>query len=284
MVDVMNLASDISSLINNIQEGSLLTLRATNLLARTVTVFTDESGIHPRKGYDWGEMSFAAAAEGEAVTHQEFNKDLRVTLIPSRYSASLFYSDMRQRTDWENYRDNAVMEFGGAAAESIDIAIAANFPSLTGGTVGSAGGTLSWTNIVQAVAKMRQAKIPQPYYVAMGEGQWYHLLNSVINNAAAFQYASDEIGSLIRNYYITPLLGGVVFVTTPNITGGAGTAATAAIYSPLAMAYDERQQFTIEPARNANRQGWELNANMWYDTGVWAANRGIQLIGTDVIP
>lgn len=283
MVDVMNLASDISSLINDIQEGSLMTLRATNLLVRTVTVFTDESGLHPRKGYDWGSLSFTQKAEGEAVTHQEFNKSLRKTLTPVRFSAASFMSDMRQRTDWENYRDTTVMEMGASAAEKIDTDIAANFSSLTGGTVGSAGGTLTWSNIVQGVAKLRQAKVPMPYFTVLGEGQWYHLLNDVTVDAAAFQYASDDISSIIRNYYVTRLLGGVVFVTTPNVSGGAGTAAYGAVYSPLAMAYDERSAFHIEPARNANREGWELNANMWYDTDVWAANRGVQLIGTDVI-
>lgn len=273
-----------SALINAIYEGSLLTLRSMNLLVPTVQVFTDQSGLAPRKVTSRPSANVRARGEGEDITPTKFDKSLLNTLTPAIYSDQFFITDQDIRSENESVRDQASMELGAAFAENIDTNIASNFASLTGGTIGSAGGTILWPNIIAAKAKLRQAKVPGPYYCVLGDGQWYHLLvnsGTVDNSISRAQAFAEE---LVDNYYVTSKLGDVVFVVCPNVSGAGGTAAYGAMYARLAMAYDERMAYYIEPQRDASRTGTELNANMEYAHGVWAPTRGVQIIGTDVVP
>lgn len=273
-----------SSLIESIYQGSLLTLRSYNLLVATVTVFNDQTGLAPRKVTSRPSANVRSRGEGEDITPTNFDKSLLSTLTPAIYSDQFFITDQDIRSENENVRDQASMEMGGAFAENVDTNIAANFASLTGGTIGSAGGTILWPNIIAAKAKLRQAKVPGPYFCVLGEGQWYHLLvnSGTVDNSITRAVAFAE--ELVDNYYATSKLGDVVFVVSPNISGNAGTAAKGAMYAPLAMAYDERMAFYMEPQRDASRTGTELNFNIEYATGVWAPTRGVQIIGTDVVP
>lgn len=283
MATGITLYSDISGFVNNILEGSLLSLREGNVLAPTVSFFTAD-GMAPRKVYNWTTANFRAAGDGEDVTPTRFTKSLLNTLQPTRFADQYLLSDQEVASDWDNVRAAASEEMGGAVAEAVDSDIAGLFASLTGGTVGSAGGTLSWANILAAKAILRQAKVPMPYYCAVGEGHWYHLVaNSGTAIANSFTRSLEFNTRLVDNYYLNTAIGGVVFVTSPNVSGAAGTAAYGAMYSPLAMALDVRRPYNIRPQRDESREAWELNYSMWYDAGVWAPLRGVQLIGTDVI-
>jgi hypothetical protein len=277
--------ADISTYVNNILEGSIETLRAAAVLVSTIRVFNDTNGMNPRKVYQWGTTTPRAAAEGEDVTPEQFEKSLLQTLTPSRVANQLLMTDERINTDWDNYRAEAANELGMSFAQKVDTDIAGLFSSLTGGTIGAVMGTIGWLQIHAARAILQQKKIPGPYFCAIGAGMWYHLavnggtaITSTFMRSPAFQ---DRV---INNYFITSIFGDVTFVVTPNISGGAGGTAYGAVYSPLAMAYDERTPFTIETERDSSRGAWELNANLRYAKGVWDSVRGVQLIGTDVIP
>jgi hypothetical protein len=275
--------ADISSLANNIQQDSLAVLRVEDVFVRTVTVFTDTMGMNPRKLYQLGESNVRQVAEGEDVAPTYYDKDELATLTPATYADSFVLTDQRLRSDWDNVSAQAANELGAAFRDDIDTNIAANFTSLNGGTVGSYLGTVTWSNVIAAKAKLRQRKVPGPYFCALGEGQWYFLVNNGGSVYTAFDKAELFNDALIDNYYITKSLGGVIFVISANVPGGAGGSCTGAMYSPLAIAYDERKAFGIEPERDASKRSWEINASMDYATGTWDAGRGIQLRGTDVI-
>lgn len=49
------------------------------------------------------------------------------------------------------------------------------------------------------------------------------------------------------------LIGGVTFVVSPNLAV-ADDNATGAMYSPLALAYDERRPFNLRPQRDESRE------------------------------
>lgn len=275
--------ADITSLINDIYEGALFTLRARNLLVATVTVFTDQIGLNPRKVTRYGTANVRERPEGADRTATQFSRSLLNTLTPVIYSDQFLLTDQRIRTDKQNVRDDATMELGDAFAMDLDVNIADQFDSLTGGTIGAYAGTLDWKHIVRGKATLRQRKVPGPYFCALGEGMWERMLESAGLAANKFEGAPQFQDKLVDNYYITKLLGDVIFVVTPNIQGAATTSGLGAIYNSQALAYDERLAFTIEPQRDASRTAWELNADAEYAVGTWDASRGIQLRGTDVI-
>jgi hypothetical protein len=274
--------ADISSLVNDIYEGALFTLRERNLLTRTVRVFTDTMSMAPRKNTAYGTANVRQVGEGEDITPTKFDRTLLSTLTPARYSDQFVITDERIATDPLNVRADAAMELGAAFAEYVDKQLVADFNGLTGGTIGTPGGTLTWDNLSDAYVLLVMAKVPRPYWCALHPQQWNRLRKAA--GASGVQVAQAPLfqDRLTQDYFVSSLWGDLFFVVTANITQG--TAAVGAMYSPLALAYDERTPFTVEPQRDASRGAWELNANLRFAHGVWAAARGVQLIGTAANP
>lgn len=277
--------ASVSTLITDVYEAALFTLRAQSVLTATLTVYTDQMGMQPRKITAYNAGNVRQVGEGEAVTPTAFNKSLLSTLTPQRYADNYLLTDERIRTDSDGVRQDAALDLGASFAEYVDTTIAAGFSSLTGGTIGAGLGTVTMSQVFAARAKLQQAKVRGPYYCVLGAGQWYHLaaqngtaVSSTFTRALLFQ------DRLVENYFTTPAMGDVVFVTSPVISGAGLGTAYGALYAPIALAYDEREAFFIEPQRNANRGAWELNANLRFATGTWRPIAGVQLISTDIIP
>ena len=276
--------ADITTLVNDIFEGALFTLRAQNLLVRTVTVFNDNMGMAPRKNSTYGAANVREVGEGEDMTPTKFTRTALSTLTPARFGDQFFLSDERVNTDNQNVRADAALELGAAFGTYVDTQIATNYSSLTGGTIGSAGGTITWADLVSARAMMHALKVPGPYYCSLHPYQWMYLVKSAITSGSEIANAPGFQDNTASNYFVATLLGGVIFVVTPAIAVDASDDATGAMYSPLALAYDERTAFALEPERDASRQGWELNATLRFAHGTWAPTRGVQLIGDASTP
>lgn len=276
--------ADITSITNDIYEGALFTLRQQNLLARTVTVFRDTAGMQPRKITEYGVANPRQVAELEDVTPTRFDRNLLNTLTPHRHADMFLLSDERVATDAQNVRADAALELGASFAQDVDEQIATLFGSLTGGTIGTAAGTITWAKLIGARSLMQGLKIPGPYWCAIHPYQWAHLVTSALATGAEIANAPGFQDALVNSYFTSTILGGVTFVVTPSIAVDDEADAVGAMYSPMAMAYDERRAFSIELERDASRQGTELNASMWYAYGVWAPTRGIALVGDATTP
>lgn len=279
----LTLYSSVSSVINPIYEAAHFTMTEQNLLLPTITRFS-AMGMQPRKSTVYGTLTTKAAAEGEDITPEALTRTLDQTLTPSRVSAQVLLTDERIMTDPESVRADAAMLLGSAFAQKVDTDIISNFASLTGGTQGTTGGTITLTNVSRAVATLKAANIPGPYYYVLHPYQWQRIFEALTaGSTSAFGAAPAFQDRLVQNYYSTPLINGVIFIPTSNITVSSSNA-TGALYSPAAIAYDERDPFAIEPQRDASRGGWELNANMRYAHGVWRPTFGVQMIGLATLP
>lgn len=273
----------VSSFVVDVYEGAFHTLRESNLLLPTVTRMSG-GGMQPRKSTTYSTLNVRSAAEGEDITPTKFDRAAAQTLTPARYADQVLITDERIMTDPENARADAAMELGASFAEAVDVAISGDFASLTGGTIGQTGGTITLTQVSRAVATLRNLKVPGPYYCVLHPYQWQRIFEGVTaGSSVAFGVAPGFQDRLVQNYFTTPLLGGVIFVVNANITVTSSNA-TAALYNPLALAYDERDPFTIEPERDASRGAWELNANLRYAHGIWRPTFGVQLIGVATLP
>jgi len=277
--------ADISTLINDIREGAVFAARQQNLLVPTVTVFRDTMGMNPRKNSQYGTLAVRSLAEGEDRVASQFNRTALSTLTPASYGDQVLLTDQRLATDDQNVRADAAMEMSAAVSQAVDEAIADNFPSLTGGTIGSAGSTILWSSIIAARALAHGLKIPGPYWCALHPYQWNHLLQSALTDSTA-QISNAPIfqDRLTSNYFMSTLFNDVFFVITPSVDVDSSDDATGAFYNRMAMAYDERKGFYIEPERDGSRESWELNYGLWYATGVWRPAFGIKLIGDAATP
>lgn len=276
--------ADITSLINDIHSGALFVLRQQNLLVRTVTVFRDTAGMAPRKNSEYGAANPREAGEGEDVTPTKFDRSALSTLTPARHADQFFLSDQRVATDDQNVAVDGALELGASFAQYVDGKIATNFTSLTGGTIGTAGGTLTWSKLIAGRSLMQGLKVPGPYWCALHPYQWNHLVQEAATPGTSITAAPGLQDALVASYFVTNILGGVYFVITPSIEVDADSDAIGAMYSSLALAYDERKAFNTRPERDESREGVEVNASMWFAHGTWAPARGIKLIGDATTP
>lgn len=276
--------SDISSLANTIQEATLFSLRQRAVLTNTVTVMS-QTGMNTRDGYDWGTLSVKSVGEDDDVTSENFAKTNRVTLTPSRKAAMAFLSDQRMATDWDNTRAATVMELSAAFADHVDTTLTGHFSSLTGGTVGTSGSALTWNDILDAHAILHAAGVPAPYWCTLHTYQYLDLVKEVATNTSgSFQRSEGFNDRIINSYFVNNMLGDVMFAVTGNVGVDSTPDATGAMYSPLAIAYDVRRGFNIRPERDESREGVELNASLWYASGVWAPARGVQILSDATAP
>lgn len=283
----LTLYSDISARVNDLIEDSLAVARMTNMLLPTITSLT-ASGMELRKVNEYNALTFATAGEEDDTGAQQFSKDPLTTLTPAIYRARVDITDPRARSDFDREMANASLELGAAAAMHIDSRIATQFASLTGGTIGSAGTTITWRHITKSYALLVAQGIPRGLgvYCALHPYVWEVLLSlttiagATVSVAPAFQ---DRVTDS-PNFFQIPRFQGITFVITDAITVDSDGDTKGALYVPQAIAVDTRKAFDIRPQRDESKELTELNASMWYAAGVWRPKFGITILSDAATP
>jgi len=277
-------AASISTFINEIWEAAVLVARENTVMAGLVTFFGDRTGLAARYFSRYTGGTVAPLAETSDLSAQTFTPGTISVLTPAQFGAQYFITDLRMESDPFGVRADAAQDLGELFGVHVDANLCgtAVFGALTGGTVGTAGGTLTWQGIMKAISLLRRRNIPQPYVCVLEPGQWYHLAATIapgvtVTNAPALQDA-------VAGRYFMGNVFGVDFYVDSNITSG--TAAVGAMFGRRAIALDVRRAFRLEAERDASRGGGgiELNASQVYAYGVWDPLAGVQMIGTSVIP
>lgn len=282
-----SLFSAVSAIAGTIYEGAVYALREQVQLMPTVTVFGDKSGFSPRVSEAYGSVSWASVAETVDLTAQKFDPTAVSTLTPGEYGAMVLMTDQRIESDPANLAADTALEIGRSAADAVDTLIAQQFASLTGGTVGAASGTITWSTVASLRALANGLKLPGPYTFALHPYQWRFLVNeAVTNGGVAGQISAAVAEEIQRQYFVSSLYRDVMFVVSSNVQIGTsgGTAGTAGFYSRQALAFDLRRPLRLEPYRDPSFRHTELNATMAYAAGVWHPLRGIQVLGTAPTP
>jgi hypothetical protein len=268
----------ITTMVASIYEIAVMTAREGNVVAPFVTNW----GGMGSQGRVWGTYSggtFAATDENTDLAAQTFQMAASGTTSPSVYAQQIFMTNRRIKTDPFGAQTEAGRYLGSLAAEHIDSNLAGLFTSLTGGTVGTAGGTITWANIFRAQAYLRTNKVQGPYTCILHPVQWYYLTSATSGVPTLMQ--NTAIANSIIGAFYQASFGGIDFFVDANIASG--TAAVGGMFVKEAMYLDTRQAFQIEPQYDASRSGsggWELNASMEYAYGVFRPTYGAKLIGT----
>jgi hypothetical protein len=270
--------SGIATLIGNVYELAIHTAREMNVMAPLVHNFQPLNDSRPRIWATYSGGTFATNDEATDAAAQAFTAAVAGTATPALYAQSIFLTDRRVRTDPMNAQSESGTHLGETAAVHVDTNLVGLFSSLTGGTVGTAGGTITWANILRAQAYLRTNKAFGRYSVVVHPVQWYYL-TSAASGVPTLMQNTAIAESIIGQFYMASF-SNMDFFADANITSG--TAAVAGMFQRQAMFLDERDPFNIEPQRDASRGGggWELNGRMEYAYGVYRPTFGCQMIGT----
>jgi hypothetical protein len=268
----------ISGLVANITEASLLTAREQSVMDVLVRNFTDSQSMTPRVFTSYTGGTIVSLAEISDLTAQTFTPAAFGTVTPGLFGQQYYLTDARIASDFNGAQADAAGDLGGVFGVKVDTSLVTLFSSLTGGTVGTAGGTLTWANVQRAAAYLRAQLAPAPYTCVLRPEQWYYL-TSASSGVPTLMQSPKWMDSLAGNFYQSSW-GGIDFFIDANIT--TGTAAVGAMFSADAMAYDLRRAFKIAPQRDESRGGggWELNATIIYGAGIYRPTFGVEMIGT----
>jgi len=269
----------ISTLVANVYNNAIHAAVEGNVISPHIEVWQDSDSPAPRVFGSYSGGTFLAVAESADNAAQAFNAAASGTLTPAVYAQMIELTNRRLRAEPGRAQREAGIHLGNTLASSVDTQLAGLFSSLTGGTVGTAGGTLTWANIFLAQAKMRTNKLAGPYTCILHPVQWYYLTSASSGVPTLMQ--SEAIKDSVVGTFYQASFGGIDFFVDANITSG--TAAVGGMFVRDAMVLDIRQPFKIEPqydAKISGNGGWELNASMEYAYGVYQPTHGVNLVGT----
>jgi len=279
-----NKSDDIASYVHTIFEAATLAARDRNFMTGLVSTWFDERGTATRSRSEYGTVGYNQITDTDDLVSQTFTPSVQNSLSPYLYAAQFLISDRRLRADPFQLQGDASRELGEGAGKQVNLHLTGLFSSLTGGTVGTAGGTVTTGNLFAAIAKLKQQNAPPPYFGVLQEGHWYHIGTVLIPAGGVSMTNAPELQEVVSSRYYAGYAMGVYWFTTNDITSG--TAAVGAVFSREALGFDERKAFGIEYQRDASKGGgsWELNATMDYAYGVWRPNFGCQVVATSVVP
>lgn len=276
--------SNLNSLFNTIYEDAFLVMRANNIMSNLVTVYTDSQSTEGRVFSNRPSVSMSAAVENQDFASPTvYGKTAAGTVTPSLVMAQVIMTDRELRQDPQT-RIDAARELGMAAAAKIETDLTANFASLTLGTVGTAGSTLTWGHVQAAQSRLANGTVPGRYALVLHDYQW-HSLGTVIglqqNLASTPDIVKDE---LARQFYVGSYGLSDIFVT-PNVPNASSTG-TAAMFNREALALDMRLAPRLEYQRDASFGGgaWELNIVADYGTGIRRGGYGVTVLGATSTP
>lgn len=269
----------ISTLVANVYNNAIHAAVEGNVISPHIEVWQDSDSPAPRVFGSYSGGTFLAVAESADNAAQAFNAASSGTLTPAVYGQMIELTNRRLRAEPGRAMREAGVHLGNTLASSVDTQLAGLFSSLTGGTVGTAGGTLTWANVFLAQAKIRAQKVAGPYTCVLHPVQWYYLTSASSGVPTLMQ--SEAIKDSVVGTFYQASFGGIDFFVDANITSG--TAAVGAMFAREAMVLDIRQPFKIEPqyfAKISGNGGWELNASMEYAYGLYRPTYGATMIGT----
>lgn len=267
--------SDLNSLYNLIYEDALFVAREMNLMVNLVRNFS-ATGYMARKGTIRPQISAETKAEGDDFQNPTtFGQTLKYTLTPSVIFAQVLLTDEDVQTDKDSAVQDASQELGGAIATKIDVDLVTLFSSLSTGK-GSAGNSLTISNIAAAVSVLRNAKAPAPLYIVLHPYGWHDIWTLLGQPAATYPFLGDLANQALKDFYVGNWLNAQWFISA-NISVDSEDDAVGAVFHRSSIGFDSREAPVLEPERDASRKATELNMSAGYAVGILRDEYGVKL-------
>lgn len=278
----LNTWSDVSSIAQSVQEDAYFIIREANVLQGLVLTYRDMSGANTRKSYKYNNGTAKSVGESDDLTSDAFTPSADQTLTPAEIGEQFFVTDLRAESEApEMIMTDAARELGFAANDKVESDLIGDMASLTGGTVGAAGTTITWGYISAAIAQARNAsKNVSVPLSAVIHGYQAAVLAKTASVAGATSLA--QAPGFTEQVTRQGLKQVFVFMGVPIYQVFADADAsddfTGGVFPRNAIAMDWRRAIRVEGERDASRRGYELNMSAVYAHGVWRPELGVQMI------
>jgi hypothetical protein len=270
----------ISTLLPDAWGAVMWYLQKNTFMPSIVQVFTDKSSDVPRNGSKYAAGTAATLTEGiDISTPQTLSRSKFGSLVPTETGDMFVITYNRlESDDTANIMTDLSTHIGNTMKTKIDTDLLGDMASMTAGTVGSAGGTLTWDSFFNAHAIAKATGIPGPYNCVLHEYQWNRMAKERANSVPLV--IQNDL--LNQSQFYVGSIGDTAFYTTGVLT--AGTAVKGGLFSRQAIGYDIRRGVTIKMFEDISLRGYEVVFTHKYAHGVWRPDYGIQMIGDASLP
>ena len=273
-------SSTISELYTEIVAEALFVASEQSVMRGLVRNYTIAGGGKSVEVPIFSTVSAAAVNEATDLSNTAVNPT-SVTITASEIGIMTTLTDLARNSSSRNIAADIGKLFGEAIAKKMDQDLTALFDGFSS-SIGGAGQELTVDKIFQAVATLRQANVPGPYYGVLNPKVAYNVKKN-LTNTFVNPNPNDLTNEALRTGYIGNIAGVQIFESS-NVDGTTDTDnCKGAVFSQDALGLAMMQDLKIETLRDASLRADEIVATAVFGVGELHDSYGVELLAESVI-
>tara|TARA_R100001198_G_scaffold95053_1_gene79951 strand:+ start:678 stop:1520 length:843 start_codon:yes stop_codon:yes gene_type:complete len=273
-------SSTISELYTEIVAEALFVASEQSVMRGLVRNYTIAGGGKSVEVPIYSTVSAAAVSEASDLSNTAVNPT-SVTITASEVGIMTTLTDLARNSASRNVAADIGRLFGEAIATKMDQDLTALFDGFST-SIGGAGQELTVDKIFQAVATLRQANVPGPYFGVLNPKVAYNVKKN-LTNTFVNPNPNDLTNEALRTGYIGNIAGVQIFESS-NVDGTTDTDnCKGAIFSQDALGMAMMQDLKIETQRDASLRADEIVATAVFGVGELHDSYGVEILAESVI-
>ena len=273
-------SSTISELYTEIVAEALFVASEQSIMRGLVRNYTIAGGGKSVEVPIYSTVSAAAVSEASDLSNTAVNPT-SVTITASEVGIMTTLTDLARNSASRNVAADIGRLFGEAIATKMDQDLTALFDGFST-SIGGAGQELTVDKIFQAVATLRQANVPGPYFGVLNPKVAYNVKKN-LTNTFVNPNPNDLTNEALRTGYIGNIAGVQIFESS-NVDGTTDTDnCKGAIFSQDALGMAMMQDLKIETQRDASLRADEIVATAVFGVGELHDSYGVEILAESVI-
>ena len=265
-------SSTVSELYTEIVAEALFVAQEQSIMRGLVRNYTIAGGGKSVEVPIYSAVSAAAVNEATDLTNTAVNPS-SVTITATEKGVMTTLTDLARNSAPRNVAGDIGRLFGEAIAKKMDQDLIALFDGFST-SIGGAGTELTIDNIFKAVATLRQANVPMPYYGVFNPKVIYNVKKSLTNT---FVGRDTELSNEAMRSGFVGNIAGIQIFESSNISVDGSDDSIAGVFSQDALGLAMMQDLKIESQRDASLRADEIVATAVFGVGELHDSYGVKI-------
>ena len=265
--------STTSELFTEIVAEALFVANEQSIMRNLVRNYTIAGGGKSVEVPIYGTVSASAVNEATDLSNTAVNPT-SVTITASEVGIMTTLTDLARNSASRNVAGDIGRLFGEAIARKIDADLSALFTGFSTERAGGAGNELTVADVFEAVADLRTANAPAPYYGVFHPKQIFNVKKSLTNT---FVGRDTELSNEAMRTGFVGTIAGVQIFESSNISVDGSDDSIGGVFSQDALALAMMQDLKIESQRDASLRADEIVATAVYGVSEIHDSYGVKL-------
>jgi|TARA_B100000513_G_scaffold129979_1_gene57995 N4-gp56 family major capsid protein len=266
-------SSTISELYTEIVAEALFVASEQSIMRNLVRNYTIAGGGKSVEVPIYANVSASAVNEATDLSNTAVNPT-SVTITASEVGIMTTLTDLARNSASRNVAGDIGRLFGEAIARKIDADLSALFTGFSTERAGGAGNELTVADVFEAVADLRTANAPAPYYGVFHPKQIFNVKKSLTNT---FVGRDTELSNEAMRTGFVGTIAGVQIFESSNISVDGSDDSIGGVFSQDALALAMMQDLKIESQRDASLRADEIVATAVYGVSEIHDSYGVKL-------